>query len=83
MGGFGVASTMLVQDSFGMRHFGSIMGLMSASTVVAFGIGPVIAGLSYDYTGSYSLSFMVVSGLFLLAVLILLLVRMPRRYGSA
>jgi MFS family permease len=83
MGGFGVASTMLVQDSFGMRHFGSIMGLMSASTVVAFGIGPVIAGLSYDYTGSYSLSFMVVSGLFLLAVLILLLVRMPGRYGSA
>lgn len=83
MGGFGVTSTMLIQNTFGMRYFGSIMGLMNASNVVAFGVGPVLAGLSFDHTGSYSSAFLMVAGLFGLAVVTLLLVRMPQWPGES
>ena len=77
MGGFGVVSTVLVQDAFGMRFFGSIMGLMNLSTIVSYGLGPVIAGLSYDYTGSYSLSIFIAAGFFALGALILVLTPIP------
>lgn len=73
MGGFGVVSTVLVQDCFGLRNFGSIMGLMNLTTVLSFGLGPIIAGLSYDHTGSYSAAFFTVAGFFAIAALVLTL----------
>ena len=65
MGGFGALYILVVQESFGTRHFGSVMGLMNLGTVVSFGIGPLIAGASYDTSGSYTLAFLVVCGLFI------------------
>jgi sugar phosphate permease len=79
MGGFGVLITLLVQDTFGLRHFGSIMGLVNASNIVSFGLGPLIAGLSYDLTGAYTAGFAITSGLFALGALVLLAVRLPGR----
>ena len=64
MGGFGALYILVVQESFGTRHFGSVMGLMNLGTVVSFGIGPLIAGASYDTSGSYTLAFLAVCGLF-------------------
>jgi MFS family permease len=78
MGGFGVVSTVLVQDSFGLRHFGSIMGLMNLSTVMAFGLGPLIAGVSFDHTGSYSGAFLTVAAFFATGALILVLCPLRR-----
>ncbi|MBF0278167.1 MAG: MFS transporter [SAR324 cluster bacterium] len=72
MGGFGIVSTLLVQECFGLRYFGSIMGLMNLGTVAAFGLGPLMAGLSYDWTGTYSWAFAVVAGFFVIAALALL-----------
>lgn len=72
MGGFGVLIALLVQDSFGLRFFGSIMGLINTSNVVSFGFGPVIAGASYDMTGSYSAGFIVTAGLFAVGAVVLL-----------
>ena len=57
MGSFGTLSPLLVQDSFGIRSFGTIMGLISATTVISFGLGPLIAGLSYDLSGGYGPAF--------------------------
>ena len=69
MGGFGVVSTLLVQDTFGLRHFGAVMGLLNIGTVLAWGLGPIIAGLSVDWTGSYSAAFFVAAAFFALGVL--------------
>jgi MFS family permease len=79
MGGFGVLITLLVQDTFGLRHFGSIMGLVNVSNIVSFGLGPIIAGLSYDLTGAYTTGFAITAGLFALGALVLLTVRLPGR----
>ena len=48
-----------------MRHYGSVMGLMNLGTVVSFGLGPLIAGVSYDVSGGYGAAFLIVCGLFI------------------
>jgi predicted MFS family arabinose efflux permease len=53
MGSFGALAPLLVQDSFGIKNFGGIMGIISATTVVSFGIGPILAGLSFDLYDGY------------------------------
>ena len=64
MGGFGVLYILLVQEAFGLRRYGSVMGLVNIGTVVSFGLGPLLAGASYDISGSYDAAFLVVCGLF-------------------
>ena len=64
MGGFGVLYILLVQETFGLRRYGSVMGLVNIGTVVSFGLGPLLAGASYDVSGSYAAAFLVVCGLF-------------------
>ena len=64
MGGFGVLYILLVQETFGLRRYGSVMGLVNIGTVVSFGLGPLLAGVSYDISGSYGAAFLVVCGLF-------------------
>ena len=81
MGGFGALYILVVQESFGMRHYGSIMGLMNLGTVVSFGLGPLIAGVSYDVSGGYSAAFLVVCGLFVAGAVSLAFAR-PRTEGT-
>jgi MFS family permease len=80
MGGFGALYILVVQESFGMRHYGSVMGLMNLGTVVSFGLGPLIAGASYDFTGGYGTAFLIVCGLFVAGAVSLILAgpRIPK-----
>ena len=64
MGGFGALYILLVQESFGLRRYGSVMGIVNLGTVVSFGLGPLIAGASYDLSGGYGAAYLVVCGLF-------------------
>ena len=70
-GAFGALFQLVVQDAFGIRYFGSIMGLINFATLVSFFFGPILAGLSYDITGSYTMAFLAVAGMFATAVLAL------------
>ena len=71
MGSFGALSPLLVQDSFGIRSFGTIMGLVSVTTVVSFGLGPLIAGFSYDVWGGYGPAFAAAAVMFAIAAALL------------
>ena len=55
------AMQALRADYFGGRSFGTIMGF--SSLIIMFGmiLGPLIAGLSYDVTGSYRSGFVVLA----------------------
>ena len=75
LGGFGTLYILVVQEAFGLRHYGSIMGLMNVGTVVPLGLGPLIAGISYDISGAYDAAFFVVCGLFVAAAVSLAFVR--------
>ena len=71
MGGTGVLLLLIVQETFGVRHYGAILGLINMSTIVTFSVGPLIAGASYDLTGSYTLAFASGSAAFLCAAAVL------------
>ena len=70
-GAFGALFQLVVQDSFGIRYFGSIMGMINFATLVSFFFGPILAGASYDITGSYTVAFIAVAAMFGTAVLAL------------
>lgn len=70
-GAFGALFQLVVQDAFGIRYFGSIMGLINFATLVSFFFGPILAGASYDITGSYTVAFVAVAAMFATAVIAL------------
>ena len=78
MGAYGVLITLLAQDTFGLKAFGSITGLSQSATLVPMLAGPLLAGVSYDATGSYGTAFMVVAALFMVAIVALSQVQGPR-----
>jgi len=62
LGGFseGAQSTVIVLllvSYFGRTNIGGIYGTNRALTVFGFSVGPIIAGLTYDFAGSYILVF--------------------------
>ena len=75
MGGFGVLYILVVQESFGLHRYGSVMGLMNLGTVVSFGVGPLVAGASYDVSGGYGTAFLVTCGLFVAGAVALVFAR--------
>jgi MFS-type transporter involved in bile tolerance (Atg22 family) len=76
-GAFGALFPLVVQNAFGIRHYGSIMGTISLTNMVSFGIGPILAGASFDLTGSYSMAFITVAVLFLIGVVSLTQAKAP------
>ena len=71
MGAYGVLSTLVVQESFGVKYFGSISGLIGVPGVVSLVGGPLLAGASFDITGSYGPAFTSVAVMFAVAILLL------------
>ena len=76
MGAFGALSALIVQETFGLRHFGSIMGFVSLAAVMSYATGPLLAGISFDLTGSYRVAFVAVA--VMLVAGILMLTQAPR-----
>ena len=59
-GGMGSLIPLIVQDTFGLKHFASIFGLVNFFILPAALIGPPLVGVSYDMTGGYSLAFLII-----------------------
>ena len=76
-GAYGVLMTLLVQENFGLKNFGSISGLSGLAGMIAAVSGPLMAGASYDYLGSYGPAFVAVAALFATAILLLTRVKSP------
>lgn len=68
-GSFGALYQLIVMESFGLKHFGGIMGIITFSTMIPMSLGPLIAGISFDRTGSYDAGFFLVAGLFLVGAI--------------
>jgi len=66
-GALGVILPLLVQETFGLRAFGVIFGLINFLTLGSALVGPPLVGASFDATGSYQTAFVGISGLFVLA----------------
>ncbi len=67
MGAHSALMPLLVQESFGSRYFGSIMGTVTMFTLIPFGLAPIIAGRTFDVTQSYTLAYLGFAALFAVA----------------
>ena len=79
LGAFGALTPLIVQDAFGVKFYGSIMGVMSITMGVSSALGPLLAGWSFDTTGSYRLAFLLVAALFFIGAVALTQARQPQR----
>ncbi len=71
--------TSLLAEYFGRSHFGKIQGVLFSGFTAANVVGPVVAGLVHDATGTYTLVFAGYAASVVPAVLVVALVRRPRR----
>ena len=76
-GAYGVLMTLLLQENFGLKYFGSISGLSGLVGMIAMVAGPLMAGASFDYLDSYGPAFITVAALFVTAILLLTRVKSP------
>ncbi len=56
LSGFPPLQILVWPEFFGRMHIGSIIGVTSLFTTIAGALGPVIAGVAYDQTGSYEVT---------------------------
>ena len=68
----------LQADYFGIRNFGTIMGLMSSISMLGGLFSPVLAGWIFDATGSYSLAWQLFGIITIPAILLMLLAKSPK-----
>jgi sugar phosphate permease len=62
MGGVGALGPLAVAERFGLRNFGSILGLTRFPVIVPEVAGPIMAGMIFDARQSYDLVFMITLG---------------------
>jgi len=56
-GAVSIACTALIVDSFGTRNIGLIMGTLDVAFAAGSALGPWLGGIIFDYSGSYSVAF--------------------------
>lgn len=84
MAGVGYAVTYvipqtLIADFFGVKHFAEISGFFTVFTAGVAALSPVLAGLSFDLSGSYHIAWGVSGILFGISGICALLLRPPQK----
>ncbi|MBI4527775.1 MAG: MFS transporter [Deltaproteobacteria bacterium] len=75
-GGF-VLMHVLVARYYGRRSFGAISSVLEPFHKGGLGVGALLAGMAFDFTGSYQLVFLSFVGNYLLSALLTFLARQP------
>lgn len=77
-GGLGALIVLVVQEAFGMREFGGIIGLMQVGMIASGTGAPLLAGSLHDSTGSFESSMLIVVAIFIVGIVALGLARPVR-----
>ena len=81
-GALGALMPLIVQDTFGVRAYGSIFGLVNFFILGAALVGPPLVGMSYDASGTYVPAFITLAGLFAVGGIVVAFARPPRGFGT-
>jgi MFS family permease len=81
-GGMGAIFPILAQDIFGLRWYGSIYGLVNLATIFSAVIGPLMTGLVFDNTGTYTLAFLATIGFYVVGIVALTMAKPLRPRGA-
>jgi sugar phosphate permease len=78
MGGVGALTPLVIFDMFGLKQFGSIMGLTRMSIAIPIFLGPILAGMIFDSKGMYDLMFVITIGLLVVSIGSFMLAKTPK-----
>lgn len=73
----GVLEQMLLAQYFGRHSFGAITGALTPFSMGALGLGPLLGAGVREVTGSYDQLFIVLAGIYLLAVVLIYFAKPP------
>ena len=73
---------LTVPEAFGLRHFGTILGVTSMAGAVPLVVGPMMAGIVFDAYGTYDVAFGIIAVMFLLGALSMAMARPPEPPGA-
>jgi len=81
--GLGIGGSIPLQETvwanyFGRQHLGSIRSIAMPFSIIFGAGGPLLAGLLYDGSGSYTLAFILFAAFWLIGFVLILLARPPR-----
>jgi MFS family permease len=82
-GGLAALQEPIRADYFGTRAFATIQGMSRSVQTVGTFIGPLLAGLFYDLTKSYTLAFAIFALVSLISTLCMFLAKVPRKKKPA
>ncbi|SPD74140.1 putative MFS transporter permease [uncultured Desulfobacterium sp.] len=69
----------LVSELFGVGSMGSIMGVTFLVTTLGPALGPVLGGAIFDRTGSYMTAFLTGATTILIALVLIMLIKVPKK----
>jgi len=75
LGGFSIATTVLIGDAFGLTDIGKILGVLEIGIFIGGGIGPFLGGIIFDISSSYTGAFLLMAGTVLARVLPVALIK--------
>jgi len=78
-GGLASLQEPIRADYFGTKAFATIQGVSRSITTAGTFVGPVLAGLFYDFTKSYSVAFTIFAAVSLLSTLLMFLAKPPAK----
>jgi MFS family permease len=81
LSGYPPLQILLWPEFFGRMHIGSIVGLTQFLVTIAGAVGPVVAGVVYDHTGSYTSALWLLVGTWLACAGLMVIVR-PAQHAS-
>jgi MFS family permease len=74
-GGFTPPLNVITSDTFGLHNIGLITGTLSIGWGIGAAVGPIIGGVIFDVKQSYSIAFLLVTGIMLTAALLTTLIK--------
>lgn len=86
--GLGIGGAIPLQETvwanyFGRQHLGSIRSIAMPFSIIFGAGGPLLAGLLYDGSGSYTLAFVLFSAFWLIGFVLILLARPPQHASES
>jgi MFS family permease len=81
-GGIFTVMSPTVAELFGTGSHGVLFGIVLFSGTVGGAVGPLLAGRTFDVTGSYQIVFLVLTGLAVIGFVLITLLRPPTDVGA-
>ena len=74
-GGFDTPMTVIISRTFNLAGIGKIIGILQIGVYVGGAIGPFLGGLIFDTFNSYTIAFLIMTGIILIRIILVMLVK--------